>query len=316
MPRAKMAGKGRQNCDENGREQANGPRTRLVHARGYITDQARNPAKSNFPRADSVYCHVEETAMKLRRVSTVVCVFLLLAGVAAAADETERVQKTVPLAAGGTLKLHNFSGHVNIIGTDRPEVVIDATRRAPRDRLDRIKLDVQASGSTVTIEANKKISSSWWDWRGNNVVETAMEIQVPRQVNLEIEVFSSDVKVTGVDGRHNVHTFSGTARLIDVNGPVKGDSFSGNLDLELTNADTSPDVNLHTFSGDITIRVPATAHAPVDFNSFSGDLRSDVPLTLTTKSKRSLKGELGSGPDTGRSRIYLKTFSGDVHIRS
>jgi DUF4097 and DUF4098 domain-containing protein YvlB len=283
----------------------------ISQVRPALSEQSES--RGNFRPAISVYCHVEGTAMKLRRVSAVVCAFLLVAGVAAAADETERVQRTVPLAPGGTLKLHNFSGHVNITGTDRPEVVIDATRRAPRERLDRIKLDVQASGSTVTIEANKKISSSWFH---SDVVETEMEIQVPRQVNLDIDVFSSDVMVTDVDGRHDVHTFSGTARLIDVNGPIKGQTFSGNIDLELKTADTRPDLNLHTFSGDITIRLPASAHADVDFDSFSGDLRSDVPLVLKSKSKRSLKGELGTGVDTGRSSIYLKTFSGDVHIRS
>jgi DUF4097 and DUF4098 domain-containing protein YvlB len=251
--------------------------------------------------------------MKLRRVSLVACALLMVAGTAGAADESERVQRTVPLQPGGTLKLNNFSGRVNITATDRAEVVIDATRRAPRERLDRIKLDVQASGSTVTIEANKKLSSSWFH---NDVVETDMEIQVPRHVNLDIDVFSSDVKVTGVDGRHDVHTFSGTARLIDVNGPVKGETFSGNIELEMRSADARPDLDLHTFSGDIDIRIPASAHAAVDFNSFSGDLRSDVPLMLTSKSKRSLRGELGTGTDTARRNIYLKTFSGDVHIRS
>ena len=251
--------------------------------------------------------------MKLRRLSLAMCAVLLVAGAAAAADETERVQRTVPLAPGGTLKLNNFSGHVNITGTDRPEVVIDATRRAPRERLDRIKLDVQASGSTVTIEANKQVSSSWFR---NNVVETDMEIQVPRQVNLEIDVFSSNVTATGVAGRHRVHTFSGTARLIDVNGPVKAETFSGNIDLELRTADARPTLDLHTFSGDIDIRVPASARAEVNFSSFSGDLRSDVPLMLKTKSRRSLTGELGTGADSGRSSILLKTFSGDVRIRS
>jgi hypothetical protein len=256
--------------------------------------------------------------MMLRRLSLVAFALLLVAGVAAAADETERFQRTVPLAPGGTLKLDNFSGHVTITGTDRSEVVIDAVRRAPRERLDRIKLDVQASGSMVRIQANKKVSSSWWDWHGNNVVETDMEIQVPRHTNLELDVFSSPVKVTGVDGQHRVHTFSGTAQLIDVTGPVKAQTFSGNIEFQLTGSAGRPDLDLHTFSGDIDVRIPGSVHADVDFNSFSGDLRSDVPLMLKTKSRRSLRGEInGPGTDSGgRSNIILKTFSGDVHIRS
>jgi len=256
--------------------------------------------------------------MKLRRLSGLACALVLLVATAAAAAETERVQKTVPLAPGGTLRLDNFSGRVTITATDRSEVVIDAVRRATRDRLDRIKLDVEASGSTVRIQANKKVSSSWWDWRGNNVVETDMDIQVPRHTNLEIQVFSSPVTVTGIDGQHRVHTFSGTARLVDVTGPVKAETFSGNIDLQLAAAVNRPDLDLHTFSGDIDVRVPASARADVDFNSFSGDLTSDVPLMLKSKSRRSVRGEInGSGTDnTARSSIYLKTFSGDVRIHS
>ena len=118
---------------------------------------------------------------------------------AAVQTETERVHKVVPLAPGGTVKLHNFSGHVTITGTDRNEVVVDAVRKAPKDRLERIKLDVSSSGSTVTIEANKKEGVRVGLF-GNNVVETDFEIQVPRQSTLVIDVFSSPVTVSGVSG--------------------------------------------------------------------------------------------------------------------
>ncbi len=252
--------------------------------------------------------------MRLRRISVAFAALLLVAGVAMA-DETERFQKTVPLAPGGTLRVNNFSGHVTITGSDRAEVVIDAVRRAPRERLDRIKLDVQVSGSTVTIEANKKVSSSWFGWNGSNVVQTDMEIQVPRHVNLNLTVFSSPLTVTGVEGQHRIHTFSGTAKLVDVTGPVRADTFSGNIDLSMTASATRPDLNFHTFSGNVDLRLPASIHSSVDFDSFSGALRSDVPMTFTSKTRRSLKAEIGTGSESNRSSITVKTFSGNVHIR-
>ena len=116
----------------------------------------------------------------------------------AAAKETERVERTVPMQSGGTLTLKNFSGRVEITGESRSDVSIVAIRRATRDRLDRIKLDIQSDGKSVVIEANKR--DKGWDERDENVVETDFTIKVPQNANLDLKVFSSPVQITGVTG--------------------------------------------------------------------------------------------------------------------
>ena len=75
---------------------------------------------------------------------------------AGATKETERVERTVPMQAGGTVTLKNFSGRVEITGEPRSDVAIVAIRKATRERLDRIKLDIQSDGRSVTIEANTR----------------------------------------------------------------------------------------------------------------------------------------------------------------
>ena len=77
-------------------------------------------------------------------------------------QETENFNQTVAFPSGGTLELHNFSGDVHITGTSGKDVVIKAVRRASRDRLDHIKLDVKTSSTGVRIEANKR-DSGWED---------------------------------------------------------------------------------------------------------------------------------------------------------
>jgi hypothetical protein len=249
--------------------------------------------------------------MKLRSLSFVCLSLLLVASTASA--ETERFQRTVALAPGGTVKLHNFSGRVNITATDQAQVVVNATRTASRDVLDRIKLDVSSSGSVVQIEANKKVSSSWLDHFGrNNVVETDMEIQVPRNTNLEIDVFSSPVVVTNVEGNHKLHSFSADLRMTGVTGPVTAETFNAEIDLELAASATSPDLDLHTFSGDIDVHLPSHVQGAVDFNSFSGDLTSDYALTFRSKHGHQLRADLPGGGDHGS--ISMKTFSGDARI--
>jgi hypothetical protein len=230
----------------------------------------------------------------------------------AVAQETERVSRTVPLPPGGTLQLKNFSGHVTITGTDRPEVVVDAVRRGTRTQLDRITLDVHAEGSTVIVDANHK-DWSWMDWARKNVVETDLDVRVPRRTNLDVDVFSSPVEVRGVDGSYRVHAFSGGIRLMDATGSVDAHTFSGAVDIEERSVGDGQSVVVNTFSGSVDIRVPESAQGTVDFHSFSGQLTSGLPLRFDeTGSRRSLTARLGAGVDGATFRV--KTFSGNLHI--
>lgn len=243
-----------------------------------------------------------------RSVFVAVLLASLLPALALAA-ETERFHKVVPLGPGGTLKLNNFSGEIRITGADVAQVTIDAVRRAERDRLDHIKLDVEVSGTTVTIEANKKDAA--WEHHDNNVVETEFEIQVPRATRLDVNAFSSGLRVAGVTGEQVLHTFSGRLEVQDAPARVRAKTFSGPLSLRLASDVSEPDMDVETFSGRIDLRMPDAVRGRLEFNTFSGDLTSDLPLTLQRQSRRHLVGELGGG---GASRVQLKSFSGDVRI--
>ncbi len=248
---------------------------------------------------------------RLKPRATVMFALLALAAPASAQTDTEHVTQTVKLDPGGTLRLNNFSGRVSISAGDRPEVVIDATRRAPRERLDRIKLDIHTEGSTVIVEANHR-DRSWFDRYRDNVVATDFTITVPRRTNLDVHVFSSPVDVTGVEGSHTLHGFSSALRLIDVTGPVQAHTFSGRVEIRAKGWEPRQTIDVNTFSGSIDVHVPDSAGGSVTFNSFSGHLSSDRPLTFHSARRRSLEAVLGS--DSGAGTLRFKTFSGDVRI--
>ena len=228
---------------------------------------------------------------KTLRIQAVAVMALLALGVAQTAraqqKETERIDRTVQIRAGGQLKLKNFSGRVTITGSNRGDMVVHAVRRATRDRLDHIKLDIQETNSGVTIEANRKDSD--YTEKNDNVVDTQFDIEVPADVSLDIEVFSSDVAIKDVRGKQRVHTFS------------------GNVDL----AGGEKDLDAETFSGDISVTLVQGASASIDFDSFSGTIKTDVPLTYRSSGKKHVKADVGSGGND----YSFKTFSGDVRIR-
>jgi DUF4097 and DUF4098 domain-containing protein YvlB len=224
--------------------------------------------------------------------------------------ETEHISRVVKLDAGGTLKLKTFSGRVTITGMDRQDVAIDAVRRAPRERLNRITLDIHTEGSTVVVEANHRDRSDWTD--RDNVVETDFDIKVPARTNLDVTGFSSPIDVRGVEGSHNVHTFSSHLQLDDVTGPIKAHTFSGSVEIRAKGWKDQQTIDVDTFSGSIEVHLPDSARGTVTFNSFSGHLTSDLPLTLRTGGRRSIRATLSGGDSNGG--LTLKTFSGNVRI--
>jgi hypothetical protein len=230
----------------------------------------------------------------------------------AAVNETEHVNQTVKLDSGGTLRLKSFSGRVSITATDRPEVVIDAVRRAPRSRLDRVKLDIHTDGSNVVVIDANRHERSWYDFSGrDNVVETDFDIKVPRRTNLEVSVFSAAVTVDGVEGSHSVHGFSSRLKLSGVTGPIQAHTFSGSVMIREESWEPNQRIDVDTFSGNVELYVPDSARGSVTFNSFSGTLNSEVPLTLQSSNRRSVRAELGGG---GNGSLRFKTFSGSVKI--
>ena len=226
-------------------------------------------------------------------------------------DETEKISRTVAFEPGGTLRVKTFSGRVTITASDKNEVAVEAVRHASRDRLDRIKLNIHREGSTLVIDTNHR-EYSWWDGIRNNVVETDLDIAVPRRTNLDLNTFSAAITVDGVEGSSRVHGFSSRIQLNDITGSVRAHTFSGPVDIRSKNWQDHQSITVDTFSGNIQLHVPENARGHVTFNSFSGRLNSEMPLTLHSSSRRNLSAELGGGADG--SSLRFKTFSGSVRI--
>ena len=203
--------------------------------------------------------------------------------------ETETVDRTVALPSGGTVRLKTFSGRVKVTGTSGDQVVIHAVRRASRERLNDIKLEVTTTGSTVEIDANHRLVER----RNDNVVDTDFDIQLPARARLDIKTFSAPVTIVGVNGSQNI------------------DGFSSDITIESREFGEGNDIDINTFSGDVRLQLPANARGNIDFNSFSGSFESDLPVTMTSSSRRNFRGSLNGG---GSGDFRLKTFSGDVRI--
>lgn len=213
-------------------------------------------------------------------------------------QETETVERTVAFPSNGTVRIKNFSGDIRITPASGGNVVLKATRRASRETLDHVKLEVSSSGSLVTIEANQR-DPSWVRPRHHrDVVETQMELQVPASADLDVDAFSSDVTVEGMNADQRIKTFSG----------------------EITVRGLKGEIDAETFSADIRVTLDAAAKGSVWFDSFSGSLDSDLALTTMSYDSRRNRGRRarrieGTLPGGAGPRLRFHTFSGDVELR-
>jgi hypothetical protein len=244
----------------------------------------------------------------LRTLTAMAVVFAVGTGLQAQ-QQTETVDRTVPLPANGTLELRNFSGKVRITGTTGKDVVIHAVRRARRDRLENIKLTIETTGSRVVVNANDRARE--WRERDENVVETDFEIQVPAAARLDVNVFSSGVTISGVTGDQRLKTFSGDVVVSDARGAIDAESFSSTIDINAVAAGASPDIRAESFSGDIRVRLAENAQGSVQFDSFSGSFDTALPMTIRTVRRSRTEGDLPGG--AGR-LLRFHTFSGNVRI--
>lgn len=241
------------------------------------------------------------TRLRIRRSlliasGAVAFAMLLLPASARAQRQTETVDRTLPFPSGGTLKLNNFSGDVRItVGTGR-NFVMKAVRRGDADRLKEILLTVESSGSTIIVESNKRDRDTERrrsDEGRNNVINTDFEIQVPADARLDINTFSSDVVVGGVEGAQRIETFS------------------GDIEIDATAQGTSPELDVETFSGTMRVRLSDKARGEVEFDSFSGSFDADYPVSLRSSGRRNIRATLPGGP--GRP-LRFKSFSGELRL--
>jgi DUF4097 and DUF4098 domain-containing protein YvlB len=126
---------------------------------------------------------------------------------------------------------------------------------------------------------------------------------------------SGDVEARDLRSDVTAGTVSGDV-VVSTTGVARASAVSGSLDIQMGGLDWR-DLSFHTVSGDITLRLPESFAAEVDFESVSGDLDSDFEVRLNATRRRwvgqKLRGTIGDGG--GRS-LSLNTVSGDVRLRT
>jgi hypothetical protein len=165
-----------------------------------------------------------------------------LSGIGGSDRYREDFHYSFALNPGGSLRLDNFNGSVEISGWDKNTVDIDGTKYANTAyRLKEMKIDIVPSASSIVIRTIPPI-----DRHGN--AGARYTIHVPRKIQLD--------GITSSNGAIRVDTIEGSSRLRTSNGSVHALSLMGPLDVQTSNgsidvSEVTGDTTLHSSNGTI-----------------------------------------------------------------
>jgi DUF4097 and DUF4098 domain-containing protein YvlB len=231
------------------------------------------------------------------------CSLLLLAASCAAVAGTP-ISQTRSVDAHARIDVSNIKGSVTVSGWDKPEVSITGTLG------DGAKgLAVEGGGDQLTIRVEPPDKQGWFSWGAESRMgDTMLDLKVPREAEMKIEVVSADVALSGVAGRSlDVNSVSGKLRLDSDAKEIEVDSVSGNIDLT-GKADRG---HLETVSGNIRAR---GLGGQIKFETVSGDIDAENG-DYREISAGTVSGDINlRGKPSKEARVDVETMSGDVHL--
>lgn len=153
--------------------------------------------------------------------------------------------------------------------------------------------------------------------------------------NVQAVTFSGDVQVVGSSRKTTVKAVNGDVLVRVAGGYLRAESVSGDIEVEATGpvetgilktvsgdvvfrggiaADATLDLEAH--SGDVVATIPADTDARFDVGTFSGDVENALGPAAREVSRYTSEKRVQFTLGTGRARVGIHTFSGDVRLVS
>ena len=196
------------------------------------------------------------------------------------ADATDRVSRVVPLVAGAPIRVDATIADVTIVGSNRPDVLVEIVRRAPTSAdLAKFPVVIDERGEGLHITALQAPSG---DKAGRDAnLKTAITIAAPATAVFQaVRVFEGRIRLTNLKTAVDVDLRRGAVDATSLAGRIRLESGIGSVDVKDSDLTRGGMMRLRVFNGPLRVRfarVPASAR--ILAVTFNGTITSDIPLT-------------------------------------
>ncbi len=209
--------------------------------------------------------------------------------------KAEKVDRILDINPNSLVTITSRSGEIGVRSWNKPQIRI-------RGEIGQGLIDVDTKRDIVVIDTTTK-NKAW----GSSGREVDFIVTVPKQVRLDLNGFSTSMRIDGIDGAINMTTISGDLSLLDAQGKHNLRTVSGDIDIE----NVSGQLNVESVSGDI--RVDANVNELL-VKTVSGDIQTSLKriddLEISTVSGQvEARFRLN---DEGR--VSARSISGDIDL--
>jgi len=195
-------------------------------------------------------------------------------------DATDRVSRVVPVAAGVPIRVDATIADVTIVGSNRPDVLVEIVRRAPTSAdfaRYPVVIDERAEGLHITV-----LQAASGDEPGRDAnFKTEITIASPATAVFQaVRVFEGRIKLTNLKAAVDVDLRRGPVEATGLAGRIRLESGIGSVDVKDSELTRGGMMRLRVFNGALRVRfarVPASAR--ILAVTFNGAITSDIPLT-------------------------------------
>lgn len=161
---------------------------------------------------------------------------LALAALLALADAVlaQQVERRLPLAADGSVKVWALGGSVRVMGWSRDSVLVRGS--------------VAGGASLFHIGGSPTAVKMFVEDRDGSAGDSHLEVWVPARAKVWVKTESAMIDVRGVEGSVDLNTIGGA---VQVSGMLR-DLYAESMDGRIALAVTAPSVRAKTASGDLT----------------------------------------------------------------
>jgi DUF4097 and DUF4098 domain-containing protein YvlB len=153
----------------------------------------------------------------------------------------DKIKKEIATEPGKTLDLElSTGGSIEVTGWDKDLVTIVAHIRGDKEDY---YVDVHERSNGIKVEIS-------YEGRGRHNGGVSVDVQVPKEYNLELETMGGDITLKDIEGSFSGETMGGEIELYHLKGEVELTTMGGEIKVE----DCDLDGQVKTMGGEVSLR--------------------------------------------------------------